>query len=90
MYSRVEDERLSYIRRALQKQIAQVEEFQNFDSAEVYQQGHLEPYIYHGIILPASFLGSRAWAASEVADSLALCRAKGKPSFFITIITNLN
>ena len=90
MYSRVEDERLSYIRRALQKQIAQVEEFQNFDSAEVYQQGHLEPYIYHGIILPASFLGSRAWAASEVADSLALCRAKGKPSFFITIMTNLN
>ena len=75
MYSRVEDERLSYIRRALQKQIAQVEEFQNFDSAEVYQQGHLEPYIHRGIILPASFLGSRAWAASEVADSLALRRA---------------
>jgi hypothetical protein len=43
-----------------------------------------------GIVLPSSFLGSRAWATSEVADSLAICRSKGKPSFFITITTNPN
>ena len=90
MYSRVEDERLSYIRQALQQQMNQVEEFQHLDSYSLDQQSHLESFSNQGIVLPAFFLGSRAWTASEVADSLALCRAKGKPSFFITITTNPN
>ncbi|RPB06712.1 hypothetical protein P167DRAFT_471153, partial [Morchella conica CCBAS932] len=40
--------------------------------------------------LPNSFLCSRAWASNEVADSLAICQSRGKPSFFITITTNPN
>ena len=90
MYSRVEDERLSYIRRALQQQMNQIEEFQQLDSNNLDQPNQLESFSHRGIVLPASFLGSSAWAASEVADSLALCCAKGKPSFFITITTNPN
>lgn len=39
-------------------------------------------------MLPASFLGSRAWAAEQVADALALCREYGKPSLFLTMTTN--
>lgn len=39
-------------------------------------------------ILPVSFLGSRAWAAEQVADALALCRKFGKPSIFLTMTTN--
>ena len=38
--------------------------------------------------IPSSFLGSRAWASQQVADSLALCREFGKPSLFITMTTN--
>ena len=90
MYSRVEDERLSYIRRALQQQMNQIEEFRQMDPNSLSQPSQLESFSHWGIVLPASFLGSRAWAASEVADSLALCRSKGKPSFFITITTNPN
>ena len=60
------------------------------DSNSLNQPSQFELFSHRGIVLPASFLGSRAWAASEVADSLALCRSKGKPSFFIRITTNPN
>lgn len=68
----------------------QIEDFQYSNSQDLEEYSALESYSNRGIVLPASFLGSRAWAASEVADSLALCRTKGKPSFFITITTNPN
>lgn len=90
MYSRVEDERLSYIRRALIQQ----QELRNLGSLNhTHASGILDHEFQNssrGVILPSSFLGSRAWAASEVADSLAICRSRGKPSFFITITTNPN
>ena len=90
MYSRGEDERLAYIRRVLQQQMNQVEHFQHINSEYLQISSQAESYSNRGIVLPASFLGSRAWATSEVADSLALCLSKGKPSFFITITTNRN
>jgi hypothetical protein len=40
------------------------------------------------IELPASFLGSRKWAFEQTADSLALTRAFGKPSYFFTMTCN--
>lgn len=90
MYSRVEDERLSYIRRALIQQ----QELRNDSSLNHTQASgildHESRNSSRGVILPSSFLGSRAWAASEVADSLAICHSRGKPSFFITITTNPN
>ncbi|CAG8837728.1 15261_t:CDS:1, partial [Cetraspora pellucida] len=42
------------------------------------------------LYLPASFLGSKKWCSTRVANALALARCKGKPSFFITITTNPN
>lgn len=61
MYSRVEEERISYIRAGCQHQT---------------QQGGLGLDSEYGFqnVLPVSFLGSRAWAAEQVADALALCR----------------
>ncbi|KAK2005192.1 hypothetical protein LZ32DRAFT_517403, partial [Colletotrichum eremochloae] len=38
--------------------------------------------------LPATFIGSRAWASDQVADDLALARDFGKPTFFIPMTTN--
>lgn len=100
MYSRVEDERLDYIRRALHQQYSIRTQYSsshrnnnpvsftgsNSSSSASYHEQHKS----RGIVLPSSFLGSKAWAAGEVADSLAICRSKGKPSFFITITTNPN
>ncbi|CAG8839267.1 8124_t:CDS:2, partial [Gigaspora margarita] len=40
--------------------------------------------------LSASFLGSKRWCSSHVANALALARSLGKPSFFITMTTNPN
>jgi hypothetical protein len=42
---------------------------------------------YH---LGPDWIGSRAWASEQVADSLALCREYGRPSLFITVTTNPN
>jgi hypothetical protein len=38
--------------------------------------------------IPASFIGSCAWALDQVADALAIAWKLGKPSIFLTIITN--
>lgn len=72
MYSRIEEERLNYIQLGRQ------------------QQYRSSPQIESGFqnMLPASFLGSRAWASEQVADALALCREYGKPSLFLTMTTN--
>jgi len=79
MHSRVEDERLAYIRPALQQQLNQVEDFQHINAELPQISSHAESYSNCGVVLPAAFHGSRAWAASEVSDPLALCRSKGKP-----------
>jgi len=82
MYSRVEEKRLNYLRQGRQAQISR------------YQPRHSPAAETDSLsiegALPASFLGSRAWASQQVADSLALCRQYGKPSFFITMTTNPN
>ena len=44
MYSRVEDERLSYIQRALQHQMNQIEDFQYSNSPDLEQSDLLELY----------------------------------------------
>jgi hypothetical protein len=38
--------------------------------------------------IPASFMGLYAWASDQVADTLAITQKLGKPSIFLTIITN--
>ncbi|THH18147.1 hypothetical protein EW146_g2793 [Bondarzewia mesenterica] len=80
MFSRVEEERLAYITRECRHQ-AHVESARS-DSPDDTLDSDLS--------LPASFLGSCAWASEETADSMALGRSYGKPSFFCTMTFNPN
>jgi hypothetical protein len=83
MYSRVEEERLNYLRRGRLDQVRGAAQHGAEGSSESLR-GNIEG------MLPASFLGSRAWSSQQVSDALALCRQYGKPSFFITMTTNPN
>lgn len=74
MYSRMEEERLNYIRRSRMSRARTLDP--SVDATNI------------DIELPASFLGSRKWASEETADSLALARTFGKPSYFITMTCN--
>jgi hypothetical protein len=84
MYSRVEEERLNYLRLGRHDQATGANSAHRTPVRDSEHRGNIEGMI------PASFLGSRAWASQQVSDSLALCRQYGKPSFFITMTTNPN
>ena len=75
MYSRIEKERLKFIRRSKQTTDTNVLNEETVDDSD-----NLE--------LPYSFMGSRKWASEQTADSLALARTYGPPSFFITMTCN--
>jgi hypothetical protein len=88
MYSRVEDQRLDYIRKARNKQLADekfcktnipLEDSDNPDSGEELESA---------TELPSSFLGSWRYKRDNTADALALARRRGRPSFFLTATTN--
>jgi hypothetical protein len=74
MYSRIEEERLQFIRRGRISQARESNPACDDDRVDIR--------------LPASFLGSREWASNETADSLALAREFGRPSLFITMTCN--
>lgn len=40
------------------------------------------------VLLPSSFLGSRRWTSTQVADTLAIASQFGPPTFFITMTCN--
>jgi hypothetical protein len=77
IYSRTEDDRLNYLR------MARTIQSSSFDNTP---QQPTRDLIRNKI--PASFIGSRAWASDQVTDALALARELGRPSFFITITSN--
>lgn len=84
MYCRIEDETLQYIRHGRRLQVVGLQ-------PQAHDQGQQSDQTLDTTFatsLPVSFLGSRAWASDKVADALALCRAKGKPTLFITMTTN--
>ncbi|THH15989.1 hypothetical protein EW146_g4564 [Bondarzewia mesenterica] len=80
MYSRVEEERLSYISR----------EWQHQAEVEAERSPSPDDGAKCKLSLPASFVGSRAWASEETADSMALGRCYSKLSFFCTMTFNPN
>jgi hypothetical protein len=45
------------------------------------------PDLFQNKIL-ASFMGLHAWASDQVADALVIVQKLGKPSIFLTMITN--
>jgi hypothetical protein len=89
MYSRVEDQRLDYIRKARNKQLADTQfcrdniPLENNDDDKTSRNQSDAP-----IELPASFLGSWRYKRDNTADALALARKRGRPSFFITATAN--
>jgi hypothetical protein len=83
MYSRVDEERLNYLRGGWLDQVRGAVQYSMEGSGDG-PQGNVEG------MLPALFLGSCAWSLKQVSDALALCCQYGKPSFFITMMTNPN
>ena len=79
MYSRIEEERLNFIRIS-KKNISQTAAVANVNDDDEDEQAN--------VTLPASFMGSRKWASEQTADSLALARTYGPPLFFITMTCN--
>ena len=77
MYSRTEDDRLNYLRMARTIQSSGFENRPHQPTADLIRNK-----------IPASFMGSRAWASDQVADALALARDLGNPTFFITMTSN--
>ena len=80
MYSRVEEERLNFIRRSKDAISQNLIHDATVDNDEQDEQAN--------VVLPASFMGSRKWASEQTADSLALARTYGPPSLFITMTCN--
>jgi hypothetical protein len=86
MYSRIEDERLQYIREGKLRQAGEV--FAGEEDTQEKDDYEMELQRAFASVLPSSFLGSRAWTSERVADALALLRSLGKPSLLITMTTN--
>lgn len=76
MYSRCEDERLSFIRN-------------NRRDPAPDEDLDPEDYLDHRF-LPRTFHGSYAWSSEMVSRCHALARAKGDGTFFITMTCNYN
>jgi hypothetical protein len=91
MYSRLEEERLEYIRNGKLRQARQIfaDDARDEDLEDDDDDDDEQEQLFIGK-LPSCFLGSRAWISERVADALAICRALGKPSVFITVTTNPN
>ena len=68
MFSRMEDERLDYIKMGRKEQLKRQREL-HIISAEV-DETCLNPE--ESFLLPASFVHSKLWASNQVADSLTL------------------
>jgi hypothetical protein len=89
MYSRLEEERLEYIRNGKLRQARQIFANDVGEAGLDDDDDDEQEQLFIGK-LPSCFLGSRAWISERVADALAVCRALGKPSLFITMTTNPN
>jgi hypothetical protein len=77
MFSQTEEECLDYLQQGRNIQAASMDEVPNPAVPDLFQNK-----------IPASFMGSRAWALDQVADLLAIGRKLLRPSVFITMITN--
>ena len=83
MYCRMEDERLSLIRREQQSRLAKRQEL-----CECLANEQPSSAIGQISYLPSSVPGSPRHLRRLRADALELARRKGPPTFFITLTTN--
>ncbi|EAW24643.1 uncharacterized protein NFIA_101270 [Aspergillus fischeri NRRL 181] len=77
MFSRTGEERLRYLQRGRRVHATSMDEAADPLIPDLFQNK-----------IPASFMGSRAWASDQVTDSLAIARKLGKPSIWLTMTTN--
>jgi hypothetical protein len=77
MFSRTEEQRLTYLQKGRRFQATTMDEAPNPTVPDLFENK-----------IPASFMGSRAWASDQVADALAIARHLGKPSIWLTMTTN--
>ena len=82
MYSRVEDERLDFIK------LGKRAEADRFCQSTDNEDGEQEDDDGDNFTLPASFTGSQRYYSDKVADALALARRDGKPDLVITATCN--
>ena len=97
MFSRMEDERLDFIRKGKAVQAEHLRKLANdHDFAMEDHNNHEDPddddntdedSRFHPV-LPASFTGSPKYFSERTADALALSRQRGKPDLMITATTN--
>lgn len=80
MYSRMEEEQLSYILRE--------RKFCADEVRDAIERDADEEQMDSAIKLPASFIGSCAWTSEQTADAMALGHKYGKPTFFCTMTFN--
>jgi PIF1-like helicase/Helitron helicase-like domain at N-terminus len=80
-YSRIEDQRIAYLRNARVIQTRQM--FGNSSGAGTSP----DESRFLGS-LPSGFIGSNAWVSEHVANALACAKDLGNPSLFITMTTN--
>ena len=88
MYSRIEDQRLEYIR-AGKRHEAHAFPSHNLNADNVAEDEDDDEYM-DSFTLPASFTGSPRFYSERVADALALARQKGKPDLMVTATCNPN
>ena len=86
MFSRMEDERLDFIRRGKAVEAARLRDLEGFEDDDDDDDNSLEEN--DCTTLPASFTGSPQYFANRTADALALSRQCGKPDFMITATCN--
>jgi hypothetical protein len=77
MFSQAEEERLNYLKQGRRIQAMSMDEAADPAIPDLFQNK-----------IPASFMGSPAWASDQVSDSLAIARHIGKPSVWLTMTTN--
>lgn len=82
MFSRMEDQRLQYIRQGKRQEAL---DFSGEAAADPDDDDSVEAFN-----LPASFTGSSQYLSNNVADSLALARQRGKPDMMVTATCNPN
>lgn len=86
MFSKVEAQRLSFLRHEQEK--LRADTYQDFTDALA---GDLDPAeMGHKVILPSSFTGGPRYMHEKAQDAIAMVRLNGRPDLFITFTCNSN
>ncbi|XP_074373762.1 uncharacterized protein LOC141714124 [Apium graveolens] len=84
-YTTIEQYKLNWVRD--HQQILRLDQYSSV--REALSKGNVDPaHIGKGVIIPASFTGSKRYMTQYFQDSLAICKNIGHPTFFLTMTCN--